>query len=156
MTDLPDNIELMIDCVDHAALRDILRSGTDLIPVSLGALADSDFLQIREEAAIEGKSKLHLANGAIGALDCLRATLVGRLQSITYIGRKPPLSWKGSPVKARLDLDKLTDGAKVHFDGSARDAATEHPKNAESQHDLANYGGRDCAAKYDVTLINDR
>jgi aspartate dehydrogenase len=47
--------------------------------VSLGALADSGFLQIREEKAIEGKSKLHLASGTIGALDCLRATLVGGL-----------------------------------------------------------------------------
>jgi hypothetical protein len=59
-------------------------------------------------------------------------------------------------VKARLDLDKLTDGAKVHFDSPARNAVTEHPKNAASKYDLANYGGHHCAAKYDVTLINDR
>jgi aspartate dehydrogenase len=73
---------------------------------------------------------LHLASGAIGALDCLRAARIGRLQDVTYIGRKPPQSWKGSPAETRLDLDNLTDGAKTHFEGSARDAATQYPKNA--------------------------
>jgi len=134
VAELPDDIELMIDCAGHDALRvhgpDILRSGTDLATVSLGALADSDLLQTLEDAATQGQSMLHLASGAIGALDCLRAARIGRLQDVTYIGRKPPQSWKGSPAETRLDLDNLTDGAKTHFEGSARDAATQYPKNA--------------------------
>jgi aspartate dehydrogenase len=52
------------------------------------------------------------------------------LQSVTYIGRKPPGSWKGSPAETRLDLDNLGAGSETHFDGTARDAATEYPKNA--------------------------
>lgn len=132
--DLPDDIEHMIDCAGHAALQAhgpaILRSGTDLTTVSVGALADAGLFQDLEDAAIEGKSKLYLVSGAIGALDCLRAARVGSLQNVTYIGRKPPRSWKGSPAETRLDLDNLTAGAKTHFDGSARDAAIEYPKNA--------------------------
>jgi aspartate dehydrogenase len=134
VSDLPDTIDHMIDCAGHLALKahgpDILRSGTDLTTVSLGALADSGLFQELEAAAIEGNSKLHLASGAIGALDCLRAARVGKLQSVTYIGRKPPQSWKGSPAETRLDLDNLTAGAETHFEGSARNAAIEYPKNA--------------------------
>ena len=132
--DLPRDIEQMIDCAGHRALKthgpEILRSGTDLTTVSLGALADPDLLHDLERAATEGRARLHLASGAIGALDCLRAARVGRLQSVTYVGRKPPGSWKGSPAEERLNLDDLTAGAETHFDGSARDAATNYPKNA--------------------------
>lgn len=134
VADLPDDIDHMIDCAGHTALRshgpDILRRGTDLTTVSLGALADSDLFQSLQQAAADGDATLHLASGAIGALDCLRAARVGQLQSVTYIGRKPPLSWKGSPAESRLDLDNLTAGAETHFAGSARNAATEYPKNA--------------------------
>jgi aspartate dehydrogenase len=132
--DFPDDIDHVIDCAGHTALRsygpDILRGGTDLTTVSLGALADEELLNNLQQAATEGGTTLHLASGAIGALDCLRAARVGGLQSVTYIGRKPPQSWKGSPADTKLDLDNLTTGAETHFDGSARDAATAYPKNA--------------------------
>jgi aspartate dehydrogenase len=52
------------------------------------------------------------------------------LQTVTYVGRKPPASWKGSPAETRLNLDDISAGAATHFDGSARVAATEYPKNA--------------------------
>ena len=132
--DLPDDIDHMIDCAGHLALRsygaDILRAGIDLTTLSIGALADPDLYRDLEQAANEGHSKLHLASGAIGALDCLRAARVGKLHSVTYVGRKPPAGWKGSPAETKLDLDNLDDGARVHFDGTARVAATDYPKNA--------------------------
>ena len=132
--ELPDDIDHMIDCAGHSALKrygsDILRRGTDLTTVSIGALADPDLYQSLEQAAIEGHARLHLASGAIGALDCLRAADIGTLQSVTYVGRKPPRGWKGSPAETKLDLDNLTAGAETHFDGTARVAATEYPKNA--------------------------
>lgn len=134
VSDLPADIDQMIDCAGHAALRaygaDILRSGTDLITVSLGALADPALHASLQEAAVAGGSQLHLASGAIGALDCLRAARVGKLQSVTYTGRKPPQGWRGSLAEERLDLDALTSGDATHFKGSARNAAIEYPKNA--------------------------
>jgi len=132
--DLPDDVEHMIDCAGHSALKsygpDILRRGTDLTTVSIGALADPDLYRGLEQAATEGHARLHLASGGIGALDCLRAARVGSLQSVSYIGRKPPQGWKGSPAEERLDLENLDSGAATHFDGTARDAAMEYPKNA--------------------------
>ena len=132
--DLPDDVEHMIDCAGHSALKsygpDILRRGTNLTTASIGALADPDLHQSLEQAATEGHARLLLASGAIGALDCLLAARVGSLKSVSYTGRKPPQGWKGSPAESRLDLDNLDSGAATHFDGTARDAAIQYPKNA--------------------------
>ena len=132
--DLPNDIDQIIDCAGHQALRShgptILRRGIDLTTVSIGALADKDLYRRLEQAASEGGARLYLASGALGALDCLRAARIGTLQSVTYVGRKPPKSWKGSAAEKSLDLDNLVDGPQTHFDGPARQAAMEYPKNA--------------------------
>lgn len=131
--ELPQDLTLMVDCAGHAALREhgaaILERGIDLITVSVGALADPALESRLVDAAKAGKSQLHLASGAIGALDCLRAAKVGGLDSVSYIGRKPPQGWRGSPAEQRIDLDTLTS-ATMHFEGTARQAAQEYPKNA--------------------------
>jgi len=131
---LPTNIEVMIDCAGHSALAaygpPLLARGTDVITVSLGALADPEIEAALKEAANQGHAKLHLASGAIGALDCLRAAGVGALESVTYTGRKPPQGWIGSPAETTLDLSALTQGAHTHFEGTARQAALAYPKNA--------------------------
>jgi len=131
---LPDDLDLMIDCAGHGALIEhgpaILLRGMDLITVSLGALADPVVYDMLEQAAGQGGARLHLASGAIGALDCLRAARVGRLDRVTYVGRKPPKGWKGSAAEKVLDLEALHSGAQIHFEGSAREAALRYPKNA--------------------------
>ncbi|MGB0852881.1 MAG: aspartate dehydrogenase [Pikeienuella sp.] len=131
---LPHDVDVMIDCAGHSALTSygpqILARGIDMITVSLGALADPKILGALEQAASEGQARLHLASGAIGALDCLSAARVGTLKTVTYTGRKPPQGWVGSPAEAKLDLATLTEGAHTHFAGSAREAALGYPKNA--------------------------
>lgn len=134
VNDLPNDIDIMIDCAGHTALAshgpDILAQGTDLITVSLGALADPKIAKTLEQAATQGRATLHLASGAIGALDCLSAARVGTLQSVTYKGRKPPKGWLGSAAEEKLDLMSLTQGPHTHFEGTARDAALTYSKNA--------------------------
>ena len=134
VVELPDDLDLMIDCAGHTALAaygpDILRRGLPLITVSLGALADLELYRALEHAALKGGAKLHLASGAIGALDCLQAARVGQIETVTYTGRKPPKGWKGSVAENTINLDDLTQGAKTHFNGTAREAALAYPKNA--------------------------
>ncbi|MBP5857468.1 aspartate dehydrogenase [Marivibrio halodurans] len=133
VADLPDDTTLMIDCAGHAALSEhgpaILERGIDLVTVSLGALADQALHDRLRAAAEAGQARLRLASGAIGALDSLQAARVGGLDRVTYIGRKPPSGWKGSPAEEHLDLDALNE-ATTHFAGSAREAALRYPKNA--------------------------
>lgn len=131
--DLPDDISLVVDCAGHTALIEhgpaILKRGISLVSVSLGALADKMIEQELNAAAAAGRSQLHLATGAIGALDCLQAARIGGLSDVTYIGRKAPKGWKGSKAEETLDLDTLTT-ASTHFEGTARVAAMDYPKNA--------------------------
>lgn len=149
--DLPGDLTLMIDCAGHAALVQhgaaILARGIDLVTVSLGALADPKLEQNLTEAAGQGGAQLHLASGAIGALDALRAARVGGLDTVTYTGRKPPRGWKGSPAEDTLDLDTL-DTAATHFEGTARDAASTYPKNANVAAAVALAG-----AGFDATTV---
>ncbi len=133
VSDLPDDIEHMVDCAGHQALvahaPEVLGRGLDLTTVSLGALADQHLYSVLTAAAVQGGARLHLATGAIGALDCLRAASVGGLQRVMYTGRKPPRGWKGSPAEAVLNLEQL-DEATTHFEGAASRAAIDYPKNA--------------------------
>ena len=133
VSDLPSELTLMVDCAGHSALAQhgasILERGTDLVTLSLGALADETLAFELARAAERGSARLHLASGAIGALDCLRAAKVGGLETVTYTGRKPPEGWKGSAAENVLDLDSLQEAA-MHFQGNARDAAVRYPKNA--------------------------
>ncbi len=131
--DLPEGIDLVVDCAGHAGLRahgaDALAAGIPLITVSVGALADAGLQDDLTAAARAGGTRLYLASGAFGALDALSAASAGDLHKVTYTGRKPPAGWVGSPAEARLDLDNLSEPA-LHFDGTARDCALQYPKNA--------------------------
>ena len=132
--DLPDGTTLLIDCSGHAGLAEhgptALARGIDVLTVSIGALADEGIANKLRVAAAQGGGTLHLASGAIGVLDALRAARVGELKSVTYTGRKPPEGWRGSPAEDVVDLSKPLAEAVTHFTGSARQAALQYPKNA--------------------------
>ncbi len=59
----------------------------------------------------------------------LSAARRGGLDRVTYRGRKPVASWRGTPAETVLDLDTLKD-TRIHFRGTAREAARLYPKNA--------------------------
>ncbi len=131
--DLIAEADLVIECAGHQALAtygpQLLARGTDVVTVSVGVLADQTVADALESAARDGRARLHLASGAIGALDCLGAAATGELDKVAYVGRKPPLGWKGSAADGILELEALTE-VKTHFTGTAREASLAYPKNA--------------------------
>ena len=133
LRNLPSRPDLVIDCGGHQALAAhgpvALAMGIDVLTVSLGALADRRIEQSLRGAAEQGGARLQLLSGAIGGLDALRGAAAGQITKVSYIGRKPPNGWRGSPAEATIDLDSLTTPT-AHFNGSARDAALQYPKNA--------------------------
>ena len=132
--DFPKNTDSVADCAGHEALRNYgpatLAAGFDMVTVSIGLLADQSIADALEGAALKGNAKLHLASGAIGALDALRAGKSGQLDQVIYTGRKPPEGWRGTPAEDVLDLAKPLETAATHFEGTAREAALRYPKNA--------------------------
>ena len=133
VSELPPGITHLVDCAGHSGLAvhgpAALGAGIDVISLSLGALADAGLAADLAAAAQAGGARLHLASGAIGGLDALRAAAAGGLTHVRYTGRKPPLGWAGSRAEAVLDLTNLSAPA-THFDGTARGAALAYPKNA--------------------------
>jgi aspartate dehydrogenase len=131
--DLAEAPEVAVECAGHAAVAEygpaILRRGIDLIVISIGALADRALHRRLAAAAEEGSSKMILPAGAIAGADGLAAARVGGLSRVTYISRKPPKAWKGTPAERSFDLDRLS-GETVLYRGAADEAARLYPQNA--------------------------
>lgn len=126
---------VIAECASHEAVHlhgeRILRSGVDLIVISIGALADSALFDRLRSAARESGSRLILPSGAIGAVDALSAARLAGLERVCYRSRKPPRAWKGTPAEDAADLDRLTS-PRVVYRGSAREAAVLFPKNTNA------------------------
>ena len=135
--------ELVIECAAHAGVEahvpPCLRHGVDVIVVSVGALADGDLHARLEQEARRGGGRMILPAGAIGGLDLLGALGQAGLESVRYRSVKPPAAWRGSPAEDLLDLDAV-DSPATFFEGDARGAARDFPKNANVAATLALHG----------------
>ncbi len=125
--------DLLVECAGHSAVAEhvipALLAGVPVVLASIGALHDAATLLQLERAAQQGRTQLHLVSGAIAGIDGLAAARIGGLAQVRYTGRKPPLSWRGTPAEGQHDLTALQQ-ATVIFEGTARDAARLYPKNA--------------------------
>lgn len=124
--------DLVVECATHAAVREtaprLLEAGIDVVIVSIGALGDPATVAALEAAARRGGARAIAVSGAIGGLDVLRSAALAGLDSVTYVGRKPPAAWTGTPAEKILDLATLSE-ATTFYEGSAVEAARDYPKN---------------------------
>ena len=115
--------DVVVEAAGHGALAQYgvtaLEQGSDLIIASTGALADEALWDSLRNAAT--RSRIMLPAGAIAGIDALSAAKRGGLTSVRYSSRKPPASLGG---------DLPGDRETVLFEGNARDAALQFPKNA--------------------------
>lgn len=132
--------DVVVECAGHGAVADygaeVLRSGTDLIVASVGALADADLAAMLEGAARKSGAQCVVPSGAIGGIDALGAARLSGLTSVAYTGTKPPSAWAGTPAEEACDLTGLR-APVTFFEGTARQAAQSYPKNANVAATLA-------------------
>lgn len=131
---LSEDLDLVIEAASQDAVRmyaiPILRSGRDLMVMSVGALVDEDLLsRIREEASRMGRS-VYIPSGAVVGVDGLKAARIGGIRRVVLTTRKPPRSFIGDEYVERMhiDLEGVREPILV-FDGSARDACRLLPRS---------------------------
>ena len=121
--------DYVVEAASPTALRDIaekvLRNKSNLVVLSIGAFADSDFYEKISQTARETGTRVHLASGAIGGFDVLRtAALMSSIRS-SISTEKGPASLKNTPI---FSPSLLTDSeASQVFSGSAKEAIALFP-----------------------------
>lgn len=125
--------EVVIEAAGHEAVaatgEAVLASGAEFVVSSVGALCDDDLHARLRAAAARGGGRLTLLPGAIGGLDILAAAKLSGLGEVSYVSRKPPAAWVGTPAETCVDLTAIGEPT-VFYEGSAREAARDFPKNA--------------------------
>lgn len=125
--------EVVAECAGHGAMRQyapaLLAHGIDVICSSVGVLADRQFEVQLAKASADGGGRLWIPSGAVAGIDGLLAARTAGLSAVTYTSVKAPTAWDGTPGE-RLLVGAAREVRTVFFEGSAREAATQYPQNA--------------------------
>ncbi|MEO0229705.1 MAG: aspartate dehydrogenase [candidate division WOR-3 bacterium] len=140
------NLNLVLESASQEALKSyafkIIDSGSDLVVMSAGALADDDFRTALFEYVKRKNRKLYVPSGAVAGLDGLKAFSNVKINKASLITRKPPA---GLSVSGK--------GPEVLFEGSPKEAAVKFPQNINVAIALGLAG--DMLEKLKVKIISD-
>lgn len=132
---LTQNSDLVLECAGHSAIEeyaeDILSTGTDLMALSVGALADADLHEDLLLAAEQNDSRLRIPSGALAGVDAIKgAAVADQLDEVIFTTIKPPTGLAGAPyiLEEGIDLEGIEISTLV-FEGTAREAAPAFPSN---------------------------
>lgn len=122
---------VVVECASHEAATQhvpvILGRGIPVILASTGSLADGGFLDA--VLSVAGTARLIIPAGALAGIDGLSAAARGLLHQVRLTTEKPIQAWADTPAARCIDLTDLTEPL-VFFEGTAREAATLYPRNA--------------------------
>jgi len=114
--------DYLVEAASPAAMKElalpVLKNGTSIITLSIGALADTAFYKEVMETAKANGTRIYIASGATGGFDVLRtATLMGNA-SARFFNEKGVNALRRSPVYD----PSLETGQHIVFSGTAREA----------------------------------
>jgi aspartate dehydrogenase len=127
--------DLVVEAAGRAAVQQwapaALAASPAMIVTSTSAFSDDGLLAWLTDLTDKHGSKIELPSGSIGGIDALASAAVLGLVDVTHQIIKPPLAWKGTQAEQLTDLATITE-RKVLFSGSAREAASSYPQNANA------------------------
>jgi aspartate dehydrogenase len=127
--------DIVVEAAGRAAIdiwaEAALAAAPAMIIASTSAFCDEPLLARLVDVAGQHGSRIFIPSGAIGAVDALASAAVLGLDEVTHQIVKPPVAWRGTPAEKLLDLESLRERA-VFFSGSAREAASHYPQNANA------------------------
>jgi len=116
------NVDLVFEAASQEAVNQyavpILEAKKDIVLMSIGSLFDDTFRKKLETVARKNHKKIYLPSGAVCGIDGVLAASVKKLDSVTLVTTKSPLSL-GVKVEERT----------VIFQGTAREAVKKFPRN---------------------------
>jgi aspartate dehydrogenase len=129
------NPDLVVEAAGRKAVAQwaptALAAAKTLIVASTSAFCDDTLLPRLIEIADEHGSRIVIPSGAIGGIDALASANVLQLDDVLHQMIKPPLAWAGTPAEQRFVLAELRTRTVI-FSGSAREAASQFPQNANA------------------------
>jgi len=127
--------DLVIEAAGRAAIDTwapaALAAAPTMIIASTSAFCDDALLPRLADIAEKHGSHVLIPSGAIGGIDALAGAAVLGLDAVTHRIVKPPVAWKGTPAEKLLALASLHERT-VFFEGTAREAASQYPQNANA------------------------
>jgi aspartate dehydrogenase len=138
--DLVHRSDLVVEAAGHTALADfgpaVIESGTDLLVLSVGALADD---QLFDRVSQENGGRLLISTGAVGGLDILAAAMLAApLSLVSLTSRKASRvlvrPWMRAELQHALSAQ---NGETEAFNGPARRAVELFPESANIAATLA-------------------
>lgn len=119
--DLIDGADLVVEAASQEAVREyatkILGSGKSIMVMSVGALEDDLFLEMKRIAR-EKNVKIYIPSGGIVGVDGMNAARLAAIDFVSITTRKPPVS-------LGVNVDKET----IIYEGTADEGVKKFPQN---------------------------
>jgi len=129
-----DATNLIIEAASQKAVAqyalDVLRSGKDLMVMSVGAFSDEKLLSSVRKISERSGRKVYVPSGAVLGIDGVKAAMFDEIEEAILTTRKPPatLAYSAYLQKRGIDLTGLKEPLVV-FEGLAREAVRAFPES---------------------------
>lgn len=146
---LTADFEIVVEAASVAAAHEygeaVLRSGRDIVVMSVGALSDVSFCDSLVSIAREIGKKIYIPSGAVMGLDNIK---VGQISGISNF----LLRTTKSPASLRIESTER----KMIFSGKANECIRNYPKNVNVSEALTLAAGREVDVELWVDPDEDR
>lgn len=127
------NLDLVVEAAGREAVgiwgEAALAHAPAFAVASTSAFCDDALLDRLIAAAESRGSQILIPPGALAGIDGIAAASLLPLDEVVHRIVKPPAAWRGTTAESLIALDTLTE-ATAFFSGSAREAASRFPQNA--------------------------